>query len=348
MLMSGSACASATPSAGAEDRLGATPTKVAIDGRVTANLDTPWGLAFLPDGSALVSERDSAIVKRIPAGGGRARPVGTVEQVVPFGEGGLLGLAVDPGPTPQFVFAYITTATDNRVVRIAWDGTRLGRQRPILTGIPRNSYHDGGRLLVGPDRTLFVSTGDAGNPASAQDRGSLAGKVLRVTFAGKPAPGNPFRGSAVYTLGHRNVQGLALDGSGQLWASEFGEKDVDELNRLVPGGNYGWPVHEGAAGDPGYIDPFAQWSPTATASPSGIAIAAGSAYVASLRGETLYRVPLTGPRAGRPARVPVGDLGRLRNVVVAPDGTLWLVTGNTDGRGTPRAGDDQILRLSLS
>jgi glucose/arabinose dehydrogenase len=324
------------------------PASVTVDGRVASGLDTPWGLAFLPDGSALVGERDTAIIRRIPAKGGRARPVGTVRHVAPFGEGGLLGLAVPSGPDPRFLFAYITTATDNRVVRIAWDGRRTGAQRAILTGIPRSDHHDGGRLLIGPGNTLFVSTGDAGVAANAQDRRSLAGKVLHITYDGRPAPGNPFPGSPVYTLGHRNVQGLAFDRRGRVWASEFGEKDVDELNLLRPGGNYGWPVHEGAAADPRYVNPFAQWSPTATASPSGIAIVDNVAYVASLRGQTLYAVPLTGPRAGRPARVDVGDRGRLRTVALAPDGSLWLVTGHTDGRGTPRPGDDQILRLTVS
>ena len=321
--------------------------KTTIDGTLATGLRVPWGTAFLPDGSALVSERDTALVKRIPARGGTARTVGNVRGVTPVGEGGLLGIAVPPGPDPRFVFAYITTATDNRVVRIEWDGSRLGRQRAILTGIPRNSYHDGGRLLIGPDATLFVATGDAGNPASAQDRRSLGGKVLRITYEGAPAPGNPFRGSPVYTLGHRNVQGLALDSLGRVWASEFGEKDVDELNLLRAGGNYGWPVHEGAARDPKYVNPVAQWSPTATASPSGIAIVDDVAYVASLRGQTLYRVPLTGPRRGTPTRVPVGDLGRLRTIALAPDGSLWLTTGNTDGRGDPRPGDDRILRLTV-
>lgn len=323
------------------------PARVVVESTLATNLDTPWGIAFLPDGSALVGERDTAIVRRIPAGGGKARSVGTVARVTPFGEGGLLGLAVPAGPNPTFVFAYITAAEDNRVVRLAWDGARLGGQKAILTGIPRSDHHDGGRLLVDTDGTLFVSTGDASVSARAQDRSSLAGKVLHITFAGRPAPGNPFRGSPVYTLGHRNVQGLAFDSRGRVWASEFGEKDVDELNLLRPGGNYGWPVHEGASNDPAYVNPVTQWSPTATASPSGLAIVNDVAFVASLRGETLYRVPLTGPRAGQPTRVDVGDRGRLRSIALAPDGSLWLVTGNTDGRGSPRPGDDKVLQLSV-
>ena len=170
----------------------AAPPRVTVDETVTTGLTSPWGLAFLPDGSALVSERDTGRVKRIPADGGKAVTVGRVRGAIPQGEGGLLGLAVPPGPNPAYVFAYYTGAKDNRVVRIAWDGSRLGRQTPILTGIPKNTYHDGGRLLVGPDSTLVIGTGDAGHPGLAQDRRSLAGKVLRITFDGRPAPGNPF------------------------------------------------------------------------------------------------------------------------------------------------------------
>lgn len=320
---------------------------VSVTGVITTNLTSPWGLAFLPDGSALVSERDTGRIKRVPAGGGKAVAVGQVSGVQPSGEAGLLGLAVPSGANPGFIFAYYTSATDNRVVRIEWDGSRLGKQRPILTGIPKASIHDGGRLLVGAGDTLFVATGETGNPSLAQQRSSLAGKVLHITFDGKPAPGNPFAGSPVYTLGHRNVQGLALDSQGRVWASEFGEKDVDELNLLKPGGNYGWPVHEGAAKDSDYIDPVVQWSPTYTASPSGIAIVNNVAYIASLRGETLWRVALTGANKGKAVKVKIGNKGRLRTVAAAPDGSLWLVTSNTDGRGNPRANDDRILRLTL-
>lgn len=322
-------------------------TRVSVDDTVTTGLRSPWGLAFLPDGSALVSERDTGLIKRIPANGGRAVAVGRVRGAIPQGEGGLLGIALPPGPDPAYLLAYYTGASDNRVVRIAWDGQRLGRQTPILTGIPKNTYHDGGRILSAPDGTYFVATGDAGNPELSQRKRSMAGKILHITATGAPAPGNPFAGSPVYSWGHRNVQGLALDSAGRLWASEFGQNDVDELNRIVPGGNYGWPVHEGAAKDDRFVNPFAQWSPTSIASPSGIAIVDDVAYVASLRGQTLWRVPLTGPRAGDPTRVPVGDRGRLRTIAAAPDGSLWLITSNTDGRGSPRDRDDRILRLTV-
>lgn len=320
---------------------------VRVSGTVATGLEVPWGIAFLPDGSALVSERDSGRIMRVPARRGTPKPVGRVAQTRAAGEGGLLGLAVPPGPDPSFVFAYVTTATDNRVLRIAWDGTRLGRSRAILTGIPKGTNHNGGRLLVGPDDTLFVATGEVYDPPLAQKRSSLGGKILRVTFDGSPAPGNPFRGSPVYSLGHRNVQGLAFDSAGRLWASEFGDRDADELNLIRPGGNYGWPVHEGKAGDPRYIDPVVQWSPTSIASPSGLAIVDDVAYVASLRGERLWRVPLHGTTAGKPKALLDGRFGRLRTVAAAPDGRLWLATSNTDGRGSPRAGDDRLVRLTV-
>lgn len=323
------------------------PPSVTIDGTIATGLTSPWGLAFLPDGDALVGERDTGRILRVPAEGGEPTEVGTVDGVLAVGEGGLLGLVVPPGPEPDAVLAYLTTATDNRVVRLAWDGERLGEQTPILTGIPANTYHNGGRLLALDDGTVLVSTGDAGLPSTAQDSASPAGKILRITIGGAPAPDNPETGSAVYSLGHRNVQGLALDSEGRLWASEFGAADADELNQIRPGANYGWPVHEGGARDARYVDPAAQWSPTSTASPSGIAIVDDVAYVASLRGEVLWQVPLVGERAAEPIALDLGDLGRLRTVAAAPDGSLWLITSNTDGRGEPGPEDDRILRLTL-
>lgn len=329
---------------------GASPghARAEIDRTVATGFTSPWGLAFLPDGSALVSERDTALVKRVPADGGRVTTVGRVAGVRPAGEGGLLGIAVPPGPDPDAVYAYYTGAQDNRVVRIAWDGIRLGRQRAILTGIPKNTYHNGGRLLFGADGSLYVGTGDAGDPPRSQDPDDLAGKVLRIRSDGRPDPRNPDPTSPVFTLGHRNVQGLALDRAGRVWATEFGERDADELNLLRVGGNYGWPRVEGRGGGPGLVDPKTTWSPTSTASPSGMAIHDDVAYVASLRGEVLWQVPLQGTRTGRPTAAPLGDLGRLRTVSVAPDGALWLITSNTDGRGAPGPGDDRILRLTVS
>ena len=333
--------------AAAEGRA-ALPQRVTGTSTIATGLTSPWGLAFLPDGTALVSERDTGLIKRIRPGSiPVVRKVGQVPGVTPYGEGGLLGIAVPPGPDPRWVYAYFTSATDNRIVRMPWDGRRLGTPRVVLAGIPRAMFHNGGRLAFGPDGMLYASTGDTTNGALSQDVGSLGGKVLRMTPTGGRPKDNPFPRSLVWTLGHRNVQGLAFDSQGRLYATEFGQKTVDELNLLRPGRNYGWPMYEGAARQPGFVDPVAQWTPTSTASPSGVAIGGSSAYVATLAGQSLFRVPLTGPRLGQPSRVPLGDLGRLRTVMTAPDGSLWLMTSNTDGRGQVREGDDRILRLTL-
>lgn len=338
----------------------ARPSVEVIGERTIADdLTSPWGLAFLPDGSALVSERDTARVRQIPARANglpaqsltRAPVVGKVSGVRPDGEGGLLGLAVPEtfgDADPSYVFAYITGKRDNRVVRIEWDGRRLGKQTPVLTGIPKASFHNGGRLLTGPNRTLFVATGDAGDPDLSQDPDSLAGKVLRIDYRGNPAPGNPFDDSPVYTLGHRNVQGLAFDDDGRLWATEFGTNKADELNLLLPGRNYGWPIVEGRSSNSRFTNPKVTWSPTSTASPSGMTITDDAAYVASLRGEVLWRVPLNGVRAGKPQRVDIGQGNRLRTIELAPDGRVWLATSNTDGRGDPGPRDDRIVSFRLA
>ncbi len=325
---------------------------ISVQRVVASGLGTPWGLAFLPDGSALVSERDSGKIKRIdPRGraGSNVTTVGRIKGVEPGGEGGLLGIAVTTphGSSTPVLFAYLTSRSDNRVVRVPLldDGKRLGRQQAIVTGIPKAVNHNGGRLLVGADQTLYIATGDAGDPQSAQDPRSLAGKVLRVDFNGRPAAGNPRSGSPMFTLGHRNVQGLDVDSKGRVWASEFGEQDADELNLLVPGGNYGWPLVEGLGEDARFINPVTVWSPTSTASPSGIAIKNDVVYVASLRGERLWQVPISGAQTRKAKSWDLGDRGRLRTIGQAPDGSLWVMTSNTDGRGSPRSADDKIIRL---
>ncbi|MGZ4610407.1 MAG: PQQ-dependent sugar dehydrogenase [Actinomycetes bacterium] len=317
------------------------------DGTVIATgLEVPWGLAFLPDGSALVSERDSALVKHVTPGGS-VRTVGKVTGVDGSGEGGLLGLALSPSyAKDRLLYAYFTRGAENVIARMTYDGTSLGGQQVIFGGIPAGPIHNGGRIAFGPDGLLYVGTGEAGRRDPAQDKGDLGGKILRLTPDGKPAPGNPF-GSAVYSLGHRNVQGLAWDVRGQLWASEFGQNTWDELNRIVKGGNYGWPVVEGRAGQRRFIDPVRQWR-TDEASPSGIAIAGNAVYMAALRGARLWQIPIPGGRAGAPKAYLSGQYGRLRTVGVAPDGSLWVMTSNRDGRGSPRQGDDRIIRLTLS
>lgn len=313
---------------------------------VATGLEVPWGIDFLPDGTALVTERDSRRVLAIDTSG-EVTPVGEVPVAVPQGEGGLLGLAVSPDfATDRSVYVYATTAEDNRVLRTSFAGGGLGPAEVVLDGIPRGVIHDGGRLAFGPDGHLYVSTGETGVPELAQDPDSLAGKILRITTDGEPAPGNPDPASPVWSSGHRNVQGLAFDDAGRLWASEFGDQSFDEVNLVRAGSNYGWPRVEGPGGVPDLVDPVATWSP-AEASPSGLAWAEGHLWMAALRGGRLWRIDTAGRRAGNPRSFLTGRFGRLRTVVVAPDGRLWVATSNRDGRGAPRAGDDRILEVGL-
>lgn len=308
---------------------------------VASGLAAPWGIAFLPDGSALVTERDSKRVLHIVEGD--VREVGEVAQAFPQGEAGLLGIAVSPTYAEDSeVFLYVSTVEDNRVVRTTFDGESLGRLTPILTGIPNGFIHDGGRLAFGPDGHLYVSTGEIGEANLAQDPESLAGKILRITRTGAPAPGNPVRGSEVYSAGHRNVQGLAFDDQDRLWASEFGDSSFDELNLIRAGDNYGWPQVEGRGDDDRFTNPQVVWS-TSDASPSGLAYLDGSLWMGALRGERLWRVPVTEEGADRPRGLFVGEYGRIRTVAVAPDGNLWVTTSNRDGRGDPARADDRIL-----
>jgi glucose/arabinose dehydrogenase len=330
---SGSAQAAALPALGS-------PVDVATGLRV------PWGLAFLPDGSALVGERPTGRVVRIGPDGGVSE-AGTVPDVNDRGEGGLLGLAVAAGD-PRMVYAYLTSIhDDNRVVRLPYRGGRVGAPTPLLTGIPAAGNHDGGGLVVGPDGALWVGTGDAGDGGRSQDRSSLGGKILRIRPDGSVPPDNPFPGSPVWSYGHRNVQGLAFDGAGQLWASEFGQNTWDELNKIVKGGNHGWPDIEGRGGREGFVEPQVVWR-TDEASPSGLAIVGDVAYLGALRGQRLWRVPLVGGAAGRPVAALEGTLGRLRTVQPDPAGGLWVTTSNTDGRGSPRDDDDRVVRISIS
>jgi glucose/arabinose dehydrogenase len=312
-----------------------------VIGTVARDLEVPWGIGFLPDGSALVTERDSGRVLQIADG--QVTPVGRIDQTHAEGESGLLGLAVSPSyAEDKRVFVYASTDDDNRVLRMTFEDGRLGAPTAILTGIPRGFIHDGGRLAFGPDGYLYVSTGETGDGALAQRRDTTAGKILRTTQDGRPAPGNPDPGSTVWTLGHRNVQGLAFDDRGHLWASEFGQDTWDELNLIEKGANYGWPEVEGKGDQPRFRDPQVVWR-TSEASPSGLAFLDGRLWLASLRGERLWRIDVDGRRAEHPADFFVGKYGRMRTVVVAPDGNLWVTTSNRDGRGDPAAGDDRIL-----
>jgi glucose/arabinose dehydrogenase len=320
-----------------------TPPRTAT---IATDLDVPWSVAFLPDGSALVTLRDKAQLLHLRPG--RA-PVslGTIRGVRPEGEGGLLGVAVSPKfASDSSIFVYFTAAQDNRVVRLTFADGSATKPTVVLRGIPKAGNHNGGRLAFGPDGYLYVTTGDAGRSDRAQDRTALGGKILRITTDGRPAPGNPFAGSAVWSYGHRNVQGIAWAPDGRMYASEFGQNTWDELNLIEPGHNYGWPVVEGRGGRSGLTDPLAQW-PTSDASPSGIAVLDGAVWMAALRGESLWRVPLTDNGIGTPERLLNGRYGRLRDAVAGPDGRLWILTSNTF-RGSPGDDDDQVVALSIA
>ncbi|NBM15968.1 PQQ-dependent sugar dehydrogenase [Streptomyces sp. GC420] len=321
---------------------------------VAGDLDSPWGLAALPDGDLLVSSRDEGTITRVDADSGRKTEVGEVPGVAPAGEGGLLGLAVSPDfASDRMVYAYFTTASDNRIARMLYDdkkpaGSQLGAPDTVFKGIPKGIIHNGGRIAFGPDRMLYAGTGETGDTGLAQDRESLGGKILRMTPDGEPVHGNPEADSVVYTWGHRNVQGLAWDAEKRLWASEFGQNTWDELNLIEPGRNYGWPEAEGRADESDLVDPVEQWS-TEEASPSGIAVAKGSVWMAGLRGERLWRVPLDGTKpVAEPQAFLKGEYGRLRTVVAAGADRLWLVSSETDGRGSPGEGDDRILLLQVT
>lgn len=321
---------------------------------VAEGLESPWGLAPLPGGGLLVSSRDEGTIVRVDEKTGRKTELGEVPGVSAAGEGGLLGIALSPDyASDRMVYAYFTSASDNRIVRMIYDGQKppgeqLGAPDTVFRGIPKGFIHNGGRIEFGPDKMLYVGTGESGDTGLSQDKDSVGGKILRLTPEGEPAPGNPFPDSPVYSYGHRNVQGLAWDGKQRLFASEFGQDTWDELNAIKPGDNYGWPEAEGRSDDGEFHNPVDQWT-TAEASPSGIAYAEGSVWMAGLRGKRLWRIPLNGTEASaEPQAFLEGEYGRLRTVVPAGGDRLWLVTSNTDGRGSAKDGDDRILELRVT
>ena len=330
----------------------------ATDGGVPSSVATlssgwtiPWGVFWLPDGkSALVTERDDFRVWKVTKDGTKTQVGAVPNAVTTNGEGGLLGVAVDPKwETNHHVYFMHTASEGNRVVRMTYDGTALSDYTVLLQGIKKNRYHNGGRLAFGPDGYLYVSTGEAQTPDLAQDKNSLNGKILRMTTDGKPAPGNPF-GNLVYSLGHRNPQGLAFDRNGRLWEAEFGNSSKDELNLIKPGANYGWPTCEGTCSTAGMTNPKATWN-VSEASPSGIAIVRNVVYMASLRGERLWRIPINGDNesVGTPTAYYVGTYGRLRTVTKVPGADqLWLSTTNCDNNGGAADGADKIFRVTIS
>ena len=361
-----------TPATGEpEDEPTATPTpglsvpevltvSAEVTGSLTTGLTAPWGLAELPDGGWLITQRDDRTIQWLRPGAGPAASVpitgpGADELVAGTtggGEGGLLGITLSPAFTEdRRVYVYRTAEAGNEVLWGELTDRTLGPLTPVLQEIPAASNHNGGQVVFGPDGFLYVTTGDAGTTSDAQNPDSLAGKILRVTPDGAAAPDNPVPGSPMWSMGHRNVQGIGWSPDGRMFAAEFGQDRFDELNLVVAGGNYGWPDVEGAEapddGGAGFVAPLATWA-TSDASPSGLAVTEEGVYLAGLRGETLWRVPLAAQGVGDPQALLAGVHGRLRAVVVASDGTLRVLTNNTDGRGTPREGDDQLLVVTVT
>ncbi|MGQ9368958.1 PQQ-dependent sugar dehydrogenase [Azospirillum sp. ST 5-10] len=328
-----------------------------------SGLDVPWSIAFLPDGRALVSERPGRIRVVARDGAVRREPYATLD-VHSGGEGGLMGIALHPNfPRQPYVYAMLTaTAGDgavNRVVRLVDEGGAARFERVVLDGIPAARHHNGGGIAFGPDGMLYVGTGDATRPRQAQERTSLAGKILRIRPDGGIPADNPFAGSPVWSLGHRNVQGLAWHPqTGDLFAGEhgptgeFGLSAHDEVNVIRKGGNYGWPLVVGAAGVEPFVDPLTVWPDTAVP-PAGIAFLGGDLYIATLESEALVHLDLDRDGGYRVRGVDrlfatgatSGRHGRLRIAAHGPDGALYVGTSNSDGRGTPARGDDRILRL---
>ena len=327
-------------------------------------LRVPWSLVFLPDGRALVSERNGAI--RLIDTEGRLQEEPLIRLSVHHeGEGGLMGLALHPEfPQKPWLYAMHThregRTLTNRVVRLIVTDDRARLDRTIVEGIPGARFHNGGRIAFGPDGYLYITTGEIFDRAIAQDVENLGGKILRVDESGTIPADNPFE-NAVYSLGHRNPQGLAWHPeSGALFSSEHGPSGevgfgaFDEINVIKKGGNYGWPLAVGAVSDSRFIDPIIAW-PDVSVPPAGMAFWQGDLYVATLRSQALLRVHLD--RSGDRYRAVgidrlfatgehAGLYGRLRDVTVGPDGALYLLTSNRDGRGSPREGDDRILRIT--
>ncbi|AIC16623.1 PQQ-dependent sugar dehydrogenase [Nitrososphaera viennensis] len=316
---------------------------------VAENLDVPWAIDVAQDGRLFFTERSGAI-RVVAANGTLLSDPAAYINVAQEGEAGLLGLALHPGfMQNHLLYIYQTytngTAVFNKVVMLTEKDSKIIDSRVVLDGIPASDRNDGGRIRFGPDGKLYIATGDAKQPELAQDAGSLAGKILRINPDGSIPDDNPFAGSPVYSYGHRNVQGLAWDAQGsRMYATDHGESGNDEINLIKPGENYGWPIEQCDATR--FEKPVACFNPAIA--PAGMAVAhsdklgyEGDLLVASLKAMQLRKVDLSDNTAINV----LTSYGRIRDVVEAPDGTLYVLTSNRDGRAIPNPGDDKILHI---
>ena len=314
---------------------------------VAEGLNIPWELVFLPGGDMLVTERPGKLLRISDH-----KQVIEIQGVEHRGEGGLLGLALHPNfAQNNFIYIYLTTldgkTLSNQVERYTLTGTTLSDRKVIVENIPGSTNHDGGRIAFGPDAMLYITTGDAGTPDNAQKTDSLAGKILRVQEDGSIPSDNPFK-NAVYSYGHRNIQGLTWDTDGQLWATEHGRSGrvsgYDEINKIVKGSNYGWPFIQGDEVRRGMISPYLHSTATDTWAPAGATYLNKHIIFTGLRGESLYITNTTTPGENLKTYYR-GIYGRLRSVTIGPDNMLYVLTNNRDGRGDAEAKDDRIIKI---
>lgn len=319
---------------------------------VATNLHVPWDIAFLPDASLLVTERAGTLVHIDPAADSY---ISIPVAVTASGEGGLLGIALHPDfIRNSYVYLYMSsssgaTSTINRVMRYTFSADTLTPDREIIGNIPGAANHDGGRIEFGPDRMLYITTGDALNRALAQSTSSLAGKILRVSDDGSIPSGNSF-GNAVWSYGHRNPQGLAWDADGNLWETEHGPSGEsaqcchDEINQIRTGLNYGWPEIVGDESAPG-LTQSAWHSADDTWAPASLLYFNNSLYFGGLRGEALYEARLQNGAVVGLTKHLSGVYGRIRTIRLGPDSMFYITTSNTDGRGSAQTGDDRIIKI---
>lgn len=316
---------------------------------IAENLMIPWEIAFLPDGQMVVTERSGKLLTV----GVETKTIKEIEGVAHIGEGGLLGIAVHPQfEKNNYVYIYSTTVENgdisNRVERYTLTKNALSERKIILSGIKGSSNHDGGRMHFGPDGYLYITTGDAEKPDLAQDKNSLNGKILRIKDDGSIPTDNPFK-NAVYSLGHRNPQGLAWDTNGALWETEHGPSGLstgyDEINRIEKGKNYGWPLIRGEEKREGFVSPVLQSGGRDTWAPAGLAYKNGSLFFTGLRGEALYEAKINTDNTVSLTVHYKKEFGRLRAITVGPDGALYISTSNKDGRGRAKDGDDKLIRI---